>query len=232
MLAQAEALTARSNDDAEIIARRFLQQGVFQLDSAEVEALQITRRDRSAHNGVTQITLQQQVNGIEVFGAQMSVHVTSTGEVFATNGELIPNAARAATLAQPRLAATVALERAADSVGLKLTATQASSATTGAAQQTFARTAELARAANVRLVYFPLAADKLQLAWELEAWRNDSRLRAQAEEKKAEAEGALKRDEFLNQLLTMPTSSNPQMIGRNKKKPASSSTFVVHASVR
>ncbi len=171
MLAQAEALTARSNDDAETIARRFLQQGVFQLDSADVNALQIARRDRTAHNGVTHVTLQQQINGIEVFGAQISVHVTRAGEVFAANGELIPQAARAAKLVRPHLAGNSALEFAAASVGLKLKAAQASiEATDPAQQQTFAPTAELARAANVRLVYFPLAVDKLALAWEVEVW--------------------------------------------------------------
>ena len=115
MIAQTEALTTRSKDEAETIARRFLQQGVFQLEQAEVDALQIAQQDRTAHNGVTHVTLQQQVNGIEVFGARMSVHVTRAGEVFAANGELIPQAARAAKLARPRLAANTALEFAAAS---------------------------------------------------------------------------------------------------------------------
>ncbi len=175
MIAQAEALTARSNDDAENIVRRFLQQGVFQLDSTDINALQIAQRDRTAHNGVTHLTLQQQVNGIEVFGARMSVHITRAGEVFAANGELIPQAARAAKLARPRLTANTALELAADSVGLKLKAAPSSLEVAGAEQQqTFTPTAELARAANARLVYFPLAADKLALAWEVEVWPADS----------------------------------------------------------
>ncbi len=173
--AQAGALTERSNDQAETIARRFLQQGIFQLDSAEANALQLTQQDQTTHNGVTHITLQQQVNGIEVFGGRMSVHLNRAGEVFAASGELIPQAARTINIRRPRLAANTSLERAANSVGIQLKALPASRFTTDAAQQqTFARTAELAREANAQLVYFPLAADKLQLAWELEIWPAES----------------------------------------------------------
>ncbi len=175
IIAQSEALTTRSNDEAEIIARRFLQQELFQLDSADANALPIAQRDRTAHNGVTHLTLQQRINGLEVFGARMSVHINRAGEVFAANGELIPNAARATKSARPHLAGSTALEFAAASVGLQLKAAPATieSANT-AQQQTFARTAELAREANARLVYFPLAADKLALAWEVEVWPADS----------------------------------------------------------
>ncbi|MBL8205401.1 MAG: M36 family metallopeptidase [Blastocatellia bacterium] len=171
IVAQAEALTTSSNDDAEMIARRFLQRELFQLDSADANALRMAQRDHTAHNGVTHITLQQQLNGIEIFGARMSVHLNRAGEVFAANGELIPNLTRVAKSGQSGLPATTALELAAASVGLKLEALPATLEAAGTArEQTLPRTSELAREANARLVYFPLAADKLALAWEVEVW--------------------------------------------------------------
>ncbi len=175
MMAQAEAFTRRSNDEAEIIARRFLQQELFQLDSTDANALRLAQRDHTTHNGVTHITLQQQLNGLEVFGARMSVHVNRAGEVFAANGELIPHIAQTAKTVRPQLASNAALERAAASVGLKLKATPTKIESSKPAQsQTFARTPELAREANTRLVYFPLAADQLVLAWEVEVWPADT----------------------------------------------------------
>ena len=174
MLAQQEALSERSNDEAATIARRFLQENesLFRLSQTEVQALQVVREDRTAHNGMTHLTLQQQVNGLEVFGARMNVHLTRAGAVMAANGELLPQASRTSSGTRPRLAATAALAQATAAVGLKLkTAVRATAAARGPAQtQQLARTPELAREVHTRLVYFPLAADKLQLAWEFEIW--------------------------------------------------------------
>ncbi len=175
IVAQTEALTPPSAEDAEAVARRFLQQDLFQLENT-AEALRVARRDQTAHNGMTHLTLQQQVNGIEVFGARMTVHLTRAGEIIAANGELIPKAMTVANSARPQLAATTALTRATEAVGVTVkTRPRTTEAATGTAQQQrFTRTTELAREVNARLVYFPLAADKLQLAWEFEVWPADS----------------------------------------------------------
>ncbi|MFN7927971.1 MAG: M36 family metallopeptidase [Blastocatellia bacterium] len=173
MLAQQAALTARSDDEAETIARRFLREreSLFQLTAAEVDALQVTRRDQSKPSGVTHLTLQQQCNGIEVFGARMNLHLTRAGEVLAADGELMPTTATANSSLRLRVTAATALERAAATVGLQFSVLPRATMAAGAAQrQQFARSAELAREAQTRLVYFPLAADKLQLAWECEVW--------------------------------------------------------------
>ncbi len=170
----AEALTPPSRADAEVVARGFLKENrdLFQLGDAEVDGLKVARRYRTEHNGVTHVTLGQQLNGIEIFQADLAVHVDRAGSVLAASGELLPGAARKANLVQPGMTAAEALRRAAQELEVEVAAQlNLIVPPAGAeARQRFAAAAGFAREVEARLVYFPLAADQLRLAWEFILW--------------------------------------------------------------
>jgi len=111
-----ENLTGPIVADPEAIARQFLKSNddLFLLGSDGVDRLVVSRRYRTEHNGVTHVTMQQRINGVEVFLADMSIHVARDGSVLAASGELIPNVARTANLTEPKLTAAEGLRIAAE----------------------------------------------------------------------------------------------------------------------
>ncbi|MGH9848895.1 MAG: M36 family metallopeptidase, partial [Blastocatellia bacterium] len=173
-----ESLTPPINADAEVVARGFLKDNtdLFQLGGAEVDNLKVARRYRTDHNGVTHVVLGQQINGIEVFQADLAVHVDRAGAVIAASGELIPGAAGKVNLAQPKMAAAEALRMAAQDVEAQVTGPLNLSAPPAGAEarQKFDGSAGFERDVEARLVYFPLAADQLRLAWEFILWMRET----------------------------------------------------------
>src|SRR5262249_53625570 len=111
-----ENLTPPSAADPEAIARGFLKENndLFLLGADGVDGLGVSRRYRTEHNGVTHVTLQQRINGVDVFQADMSIHVARDGSVLAASGELIPNVARTANQTEPKLTAAQCLRIAAE----------------------------------------------------------------------------------------------------------------------
>ncbi len=173
-----ESLSAPSQADAEVAARRFLKENedLFQLGALEVEALKVVRRYQSAPSGVTHLTLQQQVGGIEVFQADFTIHLDRTGAVLAASGELIPRARGGINLTRPRLTAAEALLLAAEQADAEITGPlNLRLPPRGADQhQEFDRAAGFAREVEARLVYFPLSARQLRLAWEFILWMKET----------------------------------------------------------
>lgn len=161
-------------EDAEISARRFLseRQDLFRLDQREVDELKLTRRHRSAPGGVTHLSLQQQVHGIEVFQGEMSLHLDRQGAVIAADGELMPAAAGKVVSARPALSAAAALQFAARDAGAEIGNLTASrrQADRADAAQTFEAAAGFDRAVEARLVYFPVSRDQLRLGWQFVLW--------------------------------------------------------------
>ena len=173
-----QPVSSAASEDAEISARRFLSErsDLFRLDQNEVDDLKLTRRHRSAHNGVTHLSLQQQVNGIEVFQGEMSLHLDRQGAVIAADGELIPAAAGKALSARPALSAAAALQLAARDAGVEIVSLTASrlQADRADAAQTFERSAGFDRDVEARLVYFPVSSDQLRLGWQFVLWMKDA----------------------------------------------------------
>jgi uncharacterized protein (TIGR03437 family) len=164
--------------DAEEAARDFLRERreMFRLRHDEVKDLRLARRFESKHNGLTHLTLEQRVSGVEVFQGRLNVHLDRDGAVRAASGELIPDAARHVNLAEPRLASADALRLAAVYAESELKASAAARAEENSSErrQTFDQSIGFARDVEARLVYFPLAATSLRLAWEFTLWLKDS----------------------------------------------------------
>lgn len=171
-------LSPPSRAAAETIGRRFMKdnRALFRLPDSEVDALQLARHDRTAHNGVTHVSYEQQVNGIEVFQSRFSVHVDRNGAVIAADGELLPAAASRINRTAARLSSAEALLLAAEAAETAVTAMNApETESRGAARAiAFGAVPNVATKAAARLVYFPLAADSLRLAWEFTLWMQDT----------------------------------------------------------
>jgi uncharacterized protein (TIGR03437 family) len=169
-----DSLSAPSNDDAEVIARRFLRnnQDLLRLDADDVAAMPVARRYQDAHNGLTHLTLQQELYGIEVFQADLSLHLAKTGEVVALSGEALPDLANLANLREPKLPAIEALRLAAADAEAELKdQLKLKALPRGAEQkQLFDRAIGFGQDVEAQLIYFPLSATQLRLAWQFTLW--------------------------------------------------------------
>lgn len=171
-------LTMADRDDAEVITRRFIgqHQDLFGLAAEEIQALTVSRRYQSIQNGVTHLTLQQQVGGIEVFQAELAVHLRQTGEILAVNGELIPDADQFINQHLPTISSADALRIAARDVELEVNrlAIPRLSQNSADARQTFSQIAGFEREVAARLVYFPISAGQLRLGWQFIMWMKET----------------------------------------------------------
>ncbi len=164
--------------DPEAIARGFLKNNddLFQLGADGVDSgpngLIVARRYRTEHNGVTHVTLGQRINSVEVFMADMSIHVARDGSVLAASGELIPNVARTANLTEPKLTAAEGLKIAAEDAEAEVRGPFMLRAQPAGRElrQTFDRSAGFGRDVESQLVYFPISSDSSRLAWRFTLW--------------------------------------------------------------
>ncbi|MBK9316683.1 MAG: M36 family metallopeptidase [Acidobacteria bacterium] len=176
-----EGLSAPAQGSSADIARRFLRDNrdLFRLRDDEIDSLGIARSDRSAHNGMTHVRLQQRIDGLEVFQAEYSLHIAATGAVVAADGELMPAAGEIANAAGARLSADEALRRAAGSVGHQIKGELSLAAAPSGREQKQKFKASgggdiFAHEAESRLVYFPVSQDQIRLSWEITVWMKDS----------------------------------------------------------
>ena len=178
MINVAEALTQPSPEAAEARGRSFIkeQRALFHLGDDEVNSLRTRRQDRTAHNGLTHLTYEQQVAGIDLFQGRFSVHLDRRGAVLAADGELMPAAASHINRTDARLSSAEALRLAAQATNTELAVTIAPQRESATAERkiSFGAVPGVATAASARLVYFPLAAKSLRLAWEFTLWMQDT----------------------------------------------------------
>lgn len=164
--------------DVEAGARYFLKSNsdLYHLGNSEVDGLRVAKRYSTDHNGVTHLYLQQEVNGIEVFQGEYGFHFDRSGALITAGGELLPAAARAANLTQPRLTVSAAFNRAVEFADVETTntATIKAAAAGRALKQKLSLPAKFAGDIQARLVYFPTLSDHLRLAWEFEMWLVES----------------------------------------------------------
>ena len=127
----------------------------------------------SPHNGVTHVYLRQRVNGLEIDGAEMGIHIDRLGRIFHRTGAFVRAAGEraAATPALPALTPDMAVRAAARELGLR--GREAELAVVDSAGGFDLRTVysspELSEEEiPVRLRYFRTPeSDRLTLAWNL-----------------------------------------------------------------
>lgn len=88
------ALTGPSSLDPPVRALGFVsdRRALFNLTTADLAGLQVARNIASSATGASYVTLQQQVDGIEVFGGRLKFVISPAGEVRSVSGEPIAEA--------------------------------------------------------------------------------------------------------------------------------------------
>lgn len=136
------------------VAVEFLRsnRALFHLDEADLAQTRIAREYASAASQLNHVTLQQQVNGIDVFGSTFQVSVTTDGRVLKAGGDFISGPDRARLAVMPLVASADAIGIAANQAGVSRIYDSA---------------------VNGR-VYFPHDAGELRLAWDVVVEDGDS----------------------------------------------------------
>lgn len=176
----AQTLAAIPAGDPHRVVKAFLAEnsalfgyGPESLDNAVVRRDYVTK-----HNGLHTTVWQQQVAGISVFEAVLQSHVTSKGELVAVSSQFVANPATAAaqgtpawaTLTQnPTIPMARALANAAADVGDQVdeAAVRRISDPLGAEMDTKLRAPLLSGDSYAKLVWLPMNAGSLRLAWQV-----------------------------------------------------------------
>jgi fungalysin metallopeptidase (M36)/fungalysin/thermolysin propeptide len=163
-------LTAASDDDEVAIAKRFVRDNaaIFQIGEREMRSARVSARATDERAGFTRLALEQRVNGIRVFDAEMLFIIDRQGRVVSESGSFIPEIQSRAPAALPALSAESALARAALACGAQLT-TPVSSFTEQlpARTRTLFSSDELDSRSEASLLYYPVTRQEVRLAYQV-----------------------------------------------------------------
>lgn len=82
---------AAATDPADVVAR-FVHDhaALFEIDALEIPAATVIRDFRTDHNGVTHLTFQQQLRGLDIFGCLIRANVTADGRLINISSSMLP----------------------------------------------------------------------------------------------------------------------------------------------
>ncbi|HZG54304.1 MAG TPA: T9SS-dependent M36 family metallopeptidase [Pyrinomonadaceae bacterium] len=167
-----EPLTAPGNGQPLDIALGFIKQSrqKFGLSEADVLDSKVTDQYTDRHNGVTHIYLRQQIEGIEVVGAEMSTNVAKDGKVINLNSSFIKELRAAAKGGNASLSPVQAVEAVTRHLGLTLTEPLETLETLSGAQRetTLSEGGVSSEPIRAKLVFQPVAENEVRLAWSVE----------------------------------------------------------------
>ena len=136
---------------------------------ADVQALRVTDRYTSRHNGVTHVYLLQQHNGLDVFGAAATVNIGPDGSVIHGAGGMVAGLAQKAGVASASLTPEGAVAAAARALNLPAPSGLRVERAKGGRDRAVTLTPGGISRASIpaRLVYQPDADGRVRLAWEV-----------------------------------------------------------------
>ena len=136
----------------------------------DVTDLKVKDEYSDKHNGVTHVYLRQQVGGIEVVDADLAGHLTKDGEVITISSTLVHGVREGANAATPTVSAIDAALAAAADLGLAVTEplTVMDSAGSVTRDTTLSDGGIASEPIRAKLVYQPIAADQVRLAWSID----------------------------------------------------------------
>ena len=162
-------LAADTEGDGPVaIARSYVADRAASLgvSTADVTDLRVASSYRSAHNGVTHVNMNQRFDGLEVFGAYVTVNVASDGEVLFAGDSLVKGLDDASGSLETD--ATEAVEAAAGALGLdEPSGLQVISESEGPAQRTVVSRGGISDAPIPARLGWQPTKDGLRLAWQL-----------------------------------------------------------------
>ncbi|MEO0042094.1 MAG: hypothetical protein RL329_1542 [Bacteroidota bacterium] len=89
------------------------QQFVFKWTDKDVQDAQLVRQYRTEANGVNHFVWNQTVEGIELAGAVLNIHVLPSGEILQVGNRFVPDLATKVTITKPAITAEMAVQKAA-----------------------------------------------------------------------------------------------------------------------
>ena len=138
------------------------------LTQADVGDVIVTDAYTSEHNGVSHVYLRQRFQGVEVYGANINVNVSSDGTVLSHGSDFVPNLASAVNRTSPVLDPVEAARAAAAAVGLAPAPLQILEQRGGAARETLLSGGGISLSPiPVKLVYQPVEG-AVRLAWDVQ----------------------------------------------------------------
>ena len=142
-----DALTEPSAAPARDIAINFLtgNLSLFNLLPEDILEIRFSRDFTTKHNGVTHLTIQQTINGIDVFEGTLKINIDRDGRVLNISGEPIKDIKASVNTVESSIDSAQALALAAEGAGVKTIGNVLSS----------------------DLIYFPVQIGNLRLAWDL-----------------------------------------------------------------
>ena len=145
LMGQGTMLTPPSNAPPHAIVNSFLvrYRRLFNLSAQDVKQMRFSRDFQTGRNGVTHLTLQQQVDSIDVFGGSIKFNIDAQGQIINVSGEPISNAQANLNTTEPTITGIEAVEAVSSAIGVVL-------------------------AENVAvqgLILFPVSPTEIRLAW-------------------------------------------------------------------
>lgn len=140
-----DTLTGPSSEPSRVIASNFLSENLtlLRLLNTDISETRFSKDYKTKHNGVSHLTIQQQVNGIDVFGCSFKVNIDNEGRILNVGGEFIPSVHANVNTDSPVITDQAALENAireADIINVNQTRVKG-------------------------LIYFPINKSEIRLAW-------------------------------------------------------------------
>jgi hypothetical protein len=153
------------------VTRGFISQNpaLFEIDAVEIDRARIERDIVTPHNGVTHLTYQQQIGGIDLYGCEVLANVTRNGELINISSTMLPRPAGDFITPAPALSALDAIRAAAANVGITMTVDPEPLAPpAGATQkQVWGPTPDFRPDEPItsERIYFPRTRDDIRPAW-------------------------------------------------------------------
>jgi hypothetical protein len=155
------------------VARQFISdhQPLFNLDPVEISNARIERDFVTQHNGVTHLTFQQQINGIDLFGCEVLANVSRRGELVNISSTMLARPQGNFPLPAATITPLQAIRAAAANIGVTITVdpTPLNQPEGITQKQTWNKTPDFRtdEAVTTELIYFPLTAGDIRPAWSL-----------------------------------------------------------------
>jgi hypothetical protein len=155
---------------ADVVARYVHDHAaLFEVNALEIPTARVERDFRTDHNGVTHLTLQQQLRGLDLFGSQVRANVMPDGRLINIASTMLPRPEGDFIAPAHVISAADAVIAAARAAGIDLAATpNPAGAPAGLSQRTtFAPLAQLRADEPVvtEMLYFPVARNDIRAAY-------------------------------------------------------------------
>ena len=165
--------------NAEEVARQHViaKRAAYNLSEADVSNLIVRDKYLSSKSGITHVYFAQGHNGIEVFNGIINVNVARDGKVISMGSRAVPNLATAIKSSSASLTAIQAVQAAASSLNLTVTAplTVVKTVSPGPSQAVEVSKGGISlETIPARLVYQPMPNGDVRLAWDVAIYQLDA----------------------------------------------------------